>query len=73
MKDGYVYKQHENLYTLNSAASRSFDRFWAAFDALFAMRRDEMSVVDEIECLMVISDSHMKDGYVYEQREHLYT
>ena len=32
-----------------------------------------MSVVDEIECLMVISDSHMKDGYVYEQREHLYT
>ena len=31
MKDGYVYEQHEHLYMLNSAASRSFRRFSARF------------------------------------------
>ena len=27
MKYGYVWEQHDHLYTLNSAASRSFQRF----------------------------------------------
>ena len=30
--DGCVYEQHEHLYKLTSAASRSFDRFSADFD-----------------------------------------
>jgi len=32
-----------------------------------------MSVGDDIECLMAITDKDMKDRYVYEQHQHLYT
>jgi len=37
------------------------------------MWRGELSFGDDIELRMIMADSDMKDGYVYEQHEHFYT
>ena len=38
MKNGCVYEQHEHLYTLTSAASRSFQQFSADFSSKYFLR-----------------------------------
>jgi len=41
--------------------------------SVFVMQMGELSIWDDIECLMAMTDYHTKDGCVYEQHEHLYT